>query len=210
MADDKILHSQRLMRVENIFQGECNGTWDDHCESALSEFRHQSDLLAEELGSFDKRTEENIRSLRLIAQREARLFMGRLRDAGLKQSGYTVKIICGTRTYPEQAALYAKGRTLPGRKVTKKGPGQSFHNFGLAWDIGVFSQSGAYLTDKKLYKKVGQLGSEPSLAWGGSSWRFLFFRDYPHYQLETASQAGIGRLRKSFEQGVACPLHAAV
>jgi peptidoglycan L-alanyl-D-glutamate endopeptidase CwlK len=206
MTDDKILHSQRLMKAENIFQGECTGLWDDQCQAALTEFNCRCDLLAAELGRFDERSEVHIRSLRLVAQREARLFMGRLRDAGLERSGYTVKIICGTRTYPEQAALYAKGRSQPGRKVTKKQPGESYHNFGLAWDIGVFSHSGAYLTDKNLYKKVGQLGSVPSLTWGGGSWRFLFFRDFPHYQLEAASQTGIGRLRESFEQGTACPL----
>jgi hypothetical protein len=34
----------------------------------------------------------------------------------------------------EQAALYAKGRTSGGRIVTKAKPGQSYHNYGLAFD----------------------------------------------------------------------------
>ncbi|MEZ5536372.1 MAG: M15 family metallopeptidase [Thiolinea sp.] len=206
MVDETLLHSQRLLKVENLFQGQCNGLLDDDCRTAIDEFEHQSDLLAEELGTFDERTEKNIRTLRLVAQREARLFMQRLEAAGIAKSGYQVKIICGTRTYPEQADLYAQGRSKPGIRVTKKGPGESFHNFGLAWDVGVFTTSGAYLTDKAAYKKVGRIADAPELTWGGSSWRFLFFRDYPHYQLERASQAGLDQLRASFEQGTACPL----
>jgi hypothetical protein len=38
------------------------------------------------------------------------------------------------RTMEEQAKLYAKGRTSGGRIVTKAKPGQSFHNYGLAFD----------------------------------------------------------------------------
>lgn len=205
LSDNEVLHSQRLMRAENIFQGELTGAWDQECRSALSAFQQKSEQLAEEIGRFDRRTEANIRNLRLIAQREARLFMKRLHDAGLERSGYQVRIICGTRTYPEQSALYAQGRSQPGRKVTRKGPGESYHNFGLAWDIGVFSRSGAYLTDRKLYKKVGQVAKSPGLTWGGG-WRFLFFPDLPHYQLRNATQAGIHSLRDSFERGTACPL----
>ena len=34
-----------------------------------------------------------------------------------------------------QAKLYAKGRTAPGPKVTNAKPGQSFHNYGVAFDV---------------------------------------------------------------------------
>jgi len=34
----------------------------------------------------------------------------------------------------EQAALYAIGRTAPGKIVTKARPGESYHNHGLAYD----------------------------------------------------------------------------
>ena len=43
-------------------------------------------------------------------------------------------IYCGRRTMEEQAALYAKGRTAGGKIVTKAKPGQSYHNYGLAFD----------------------------------------------------------------------------
>jgi hypothetical protein len=44
-------------------------------------------------------------------------------------------IYCGRRTMEEQAALYAKGRTDGSSKiVTKAKPGESYHNYGLAFD----------------------------------------------------------------------------
>lgn len=40
----------------------------------------------------------------------------------------------GFRSNERQAELYCLGRTLPGRIVTNAMPGQSFHNYGLAFD----------------------------------------------------------------------------
>ena len=39
------------------------------------------------------------------------------------------------RTFAEQNALYAQGRTKPGPIVTNAQAGQSYHNYGLALDI---------------------------------------------------------------------------
>lgn len=41
----------------------------------------------------------------------------------------------GFRTYGEQTALWAQGRTRPGKIVTNAMGGQSAHNFGLAIDF---------------------------------------------------------------------------
>jgi len=43
-------------------------------------------------------------------------------------------IYCGFRSYEQQAALYSLGRSAPGRIVTKARPGESYHNYGLAFD----------------------------------------------------------------------------
>lgn len=51
----------------------------------------------------------------------------------------TGKAICRyaytLRTFAEQDALYAQGRTTPGKVVTQARGGQSAHNFGAAIDI---------------------------------------------------------------------------
>lgn len=39
------------------------------------------------------------------------------------------------RTFAEQDALFAQGRTKPGAVVTKARGGQSYHNYGLAIDV---------------------------------------------------------------------------
>jgi peptidoglycan L-alanyl-D-glutamate endopeptidase CwlK len=58
------------------------------------------------------------------------------------QSRIEPLIYCGRRTMEEQAALYAKGRTAGGRIVTKSKPGESYHNYGLAFDWVPLKQSG--------------------------------------------------------------------
>jgi peptidoglycan L-alanyl-D-glutamate endopeptidase CwlK len=97
-------------------------------------------------------------------------------------SGVTIKIISGLRTYAEQDALYAQGRTAPGDIVTNARGGFSNHNFGIAFDIGVF-EGNKYLPDSPKYKAVGVLGVELGLEWGGN-WKTIV--DQPHYQLRPA------------------------
>ncbi len=94
--------------------------------------------------------------------------------------GISIRIISGLRTYAEQDALYAQGRTKPGNIVTNAPAGYSNHNFGLAFDIGVFDASGKYQGNSPLYAKVGPLGESIGLAWGG---RWKTMPDPPHYEL---------------------------
>ena len=91
-----------------------------------------------------------------------------------------VKIICGTRSYREQDKLYQQGRTLPGTIVTKAKSGYSNHNFGIAFDLGVFV-NGKYEEGDKLYRKLhADCGCPDGFLWGGD-WRSM--PDTPHYQL---------------------------
>ena len=50
-------------------------------------------------------------------------------------AGLDVLVTCTYRSMAEQADLYARGRTAPGKKVTNAKPGQSAHNYGLALDF---------------------------------------------------------------------------
>lgn len=89
----------------------------------------------------------------------------------------TIKIISGLRSYEEQDELYAQGRTKPGKVVTKAKGGQSWHNHGCAFDVGVFEGS-SYLGESPHYRAVGELGESLGLEWGGR-WKF---KDDPHFQ----------------------------
>lgn len=70
-------------------------------------------------------------------------------------------------------------RTAPGPIVTKARGGESTHNFGIAFDIGVFEGT-KYLPESSRYMAVGALGIELGLEWGGSWESFV---DKPHFQL---------------------------
>jgi hypothetical protein len=75
------------------------------------------------------RTLKNIDTLEVRFQRQVRGWLNEM-----VASKITPLIYCGRRTMEEQAGLYAKGRTKPGKIVTKAKPGQSYHNYGLAFD----------------------------------------------------------------------------
>ena len=85
----------------------------------------------------------------------------------------------GFRSFAEQNALYAKGRTQPGAIVTNAKGGQSSHNFGKAFDI-------CFLINKKdtyvgPWEKVGAIGEKCGLVWGG---RWTKFVDKPHFEIK--------------------------
>lgn len=125
--------------------------------------------------TFDPRSEKHLKTLLPGAERVMRRLLRALLDAGLD-----AKIISGTRTYAEQAQLYAQGRTAPGPKVTNAPPGHSNHNFGLAVDIALFDD-GDYLESSPLYNKAGAIGKAMGLEWGGD-WKM---HDTPHFEVKT-------------------------
>ena len=79
-------------------------------------------------------------------------------------------------------------------KVTNARGGQSWHNFGLAWDFGIF-QDRNYLPNHPLYTTLGKLYAKiDGLEWGGT-WKS--FTDPPHLQLHQFGS--ISEARRSFE-----------
>lgn len=109
----------------------------------------------------------------------------------------TGKAICRfaytTRTFAEQDALYALGRTAPGKIVTNAKAGRSYHNYGLAFDIvllkdkdgsGTF-ESASWETDVDFdgdgvadWIEVVKICKDYGWSWGGD-WKFT---DKPHFE----------------------------
>lgn len=141
----------------------------------------------------DERSEGVIATLLPEAQTYARALV----HAAAAQ-GITIKVISGTRTYAEQDALYAKGRTAPGAKVTNARGGFSNHNFGIAFDVGIFSGA-KYVEESPLYKVVGTLGKGIGLQWGGD-WKSLV--DEPHFEYNPKGYT-LGQLRDRKSAGLA-------
>ena len=140
----------------------------------------------------DERSAKNIKTL----HPEVAILAARLIETAVAQ-GICVKVISGLRTYEEQNALYAQGRSKPGLIVTKAKGGYSIHNFGCAFDVGIFSPDGKkYYGEHAHYRRVGEIGEELGLEWGGR-WKFV---DEPHFQLtrgkslaEMRTSRGAGR-----------------
>jgi peptidoglycan LD-endopeptidase CwlK len=96
------------------------------------------------------------------------------------------------RTFEEQAALYAQGRSKPGNIVTNAQPGDSFHSYGLAVDLvldGMAKKPGAQWSwdtradlnadGRNDWMQMGQIAESCGLEWGGR-WKRL--PDLPHIQ----------------------------
>jgi peptidoglycan L-alanyl-D-glutamate endopeptidase CwlK len=112
-----------------------------------------------------------------------------VREAGLsafqeaEEKGLGVMIASGLRTYAEQNELYAQGRTKPGKVVTNAKAGESYHNFGMAFDFCVV-QRGQAVWDQTHphWKQFVRIAKSHGFDWGGD-WTNP---DYPHLQIKNA------------------------
>lgn len=195
LTREDVLFTQRLLKSQGLYTGRLDGSWGPKTEAAAAEANAQSLQLAARFQTFDFRSEDHIRTLHLKAQEAARIFLG----AFVNVQEYTVKIISGTRTYAEQNALYAVGRTREKNRkpVTNARGGGSNHNFGIAWDIGIFVK-GKYLGNSPFYKQAANvaLAATTGVEWGGN---WVTFVDRPHYQLVTGKP--LAKVRELFESG---------
>lgn len=186
---------QRILHLGGFDCGEVDGVRGRKTNAALEKWLLEADLYKKEYGSLDKRTEENLETLLPICQKLIRRwFLNKVRGWA-EMHDYQVKIICGTRTWGEQDALYQQGRTTAGKKVTNAKAGYSFHNYGIAFDIGVFDAKGRYLTNDEPYELLYKdCGSPDCFDWGGN---FKTLHDTPHYQYNEFGDTS-SKVRKKF------------
>ena len=136
--------------------------------------------------TLDDRSERNLATLHPEIQKRVATFIGAAKNLA-QPRGLDVRIISALRSYAEQDAIYAQGRTTPGRIVTHARAGHSNHNFGLSVDIGIFKGK-SYLDDHPLYDELGPLGESLGLEWGGR-WKKIV--DKPHYQFRPPWATGM-------------------
>ena len=104
----------------------------------------------------------------------------------LEQEHIAIRVVQGLRSWPEQDALFAQGRTIPGKRVTNCPGGHSYHNFGLAvdcvpdevWDDGKYTPD--WNSAHENWKRMEKIGESLGLE-NGADWRT--FPDAPHFQL---------------------------
>jgi len=191
------LFLQRYLRAAGLYHGEIDNIWGQKSRDAYNEFLEIS--LRIEGETFHYRSKKNIRWLLPQTQRMAVRFLNEM------DMGDNLRITSGLRTYREQNLLYDQGRKNPGPIVTKAKAGQSFHNFGLAFDVSIFDGEGKYverdrpeysdLADRFLLRCESVLdlrGLEAGAFW--KSWK-----DMPHYQIKLG--LSIRDVRERFESG---------
>jgi peptidoglycan LD-endopeptidase CwlK len=147
----------------------------------------------------DARTLKNIATLDPKARQQFADFARAAREIA-ENMGCEYVMICGNRTWAEQDALYARGRTEKGSRVTNARGGYSNHNFGIAADFGVF-RGKVYLDDAKpqIAEKVHKACAEVAEHYGltaGAYW--TLFQDLPHY--EVAVQMSMAKKREIYKQ----------
>lgn len=94
-----------------------------------------------------------------------------------KRLGIDLHVVQALRTIEEQNALYAKGRTAQGSIVTNAKGGDSYHNYGLAFDVAPFVNGKLDYNIK--WEPVAAIGKEHGFKWGGD---FKSIKDKPHFE----------------------------
>jgi peptidoglycan L-alanyl-D-glutamate endopeptidase CwlK len=134
----------------------------------------------------DNITKQRIQTLHPSVRTEMELIVNECNKA--LSSTSQVRITQALRTIKEQDALYAQGRTAPGKVVTNAKGGTSNHNYGFAVDIVLIIDGKTASWDvKKDWDKDGlsdwdecvKIFAKHGWTWGGN---FVTFKDMPHFE----------------------------
>lgn len=97
-----------------------------------------------------------------------------------KKQGIDLLVTSTYRDNASQDALYAQGRTTPGKIVTNAKAGQSWHNYRCAVDVvPIVAGKPRWDVKDEVWQQVGALGKAAGLEWAGD-WKK--FKEYPHFQ----------------------------
>jgi len=110
-------------------------------------------------------------------------------------NGIDILVTSTYRDNESQNALYAQGRTTPGKKVTNAKAGESWHNYRCAIDV-VPLRNGKPVWDGNdpIWQKVGQYGREAGLEWAGDWKRFKELAHFQYTGGKTLAQLRAGEL----------------
>jgi RHS repeat-associated protein len=171
----------KVYQLKNNYRARFENT-DINWGGTLSE-KHYTELQAKsnDLGTVqdafitgDAVSDKRIQSLHPAIRMQATDF---IKEANTSSDATLIRVAQGFRTYAEQDAIYAEGRTTPGKIVTWVKGGFSNHNFGLAFDIvGITNGILDYNLD---WNSLSTLGKSKGFEWGGD-WKKN--KDMPHFE----------------------------
>ena len=97
-----------------------------------------------------------------------------------RDEGIDLLVTSTYRDHESQNALYAQGRTKPGKIVTNAKGGQSFHNHRCAVDVvPLVNGKPNWNVKDPVWQKLGELGKQAGLEWAGDWPRF---KEMAHFQ----------------------------
>lgn len=114
---------------------------------------------------WDPISERRLLTLHPAIRKVVRKFINKAEDEGI-----FLRITDAFRSFEEQAKLPSS--------VTNAGPGQSYHNYGLAIDV-VEMKDGGPLWVNPRWERIGQIGKSFGFEWGGD-WTSIV--DQGHFQ----------------------------
>lgn len=89
-------------------------------------------------------------------------------------------VIQGLRSFAESDALYQQGRNgHPGPIVTNAPAGESYHNYGLAFDFAMVTNGKDDYSVGPHWMQVVSTMEKHGMFWGGN---FSSPKDYPHFE----------------------------
>jgi len=118
---------------------------------------------------------------------KVRAFMAKCQALGIP-----FDITSSHRTWEQQSKLYAQGRTTEGPVVTQAKAGESYHNYGLAFDF-IPIVNGKRKYDSVTMERIGKLAEKEGFNWGDE------FNDRPH--IEYKQYGTISKLRALYNSG---------
>ncbi len=189
VLNNNVMAVQKLLKSRGLYDGAIDGWYGSKTEDAVRRFQSESGLYPTQI--VDPRTRQklfnphpkehfetrptsiDLSSLNPRVAAMARNFLELTRKHNLD-----VRIITAFRSWEEEDKLYAQGRWTPGQIVTNARGGDSYHNWGLAFDAAPY-EHGKMSMDVAKFKQMGALGEQAGLKWGGT---FRAIVDYPHFQ----------------------------
>ena len=128
--------------------------------------------------SFSKHVLDNnvrkIGGLHPAIRKDATAFL----DHFLQEEQTELFITHGFRTFEEQDLLFDKGRGTGTKIVTFAKGGESYHNYGLAFDVIPWNYKD-HIADYQNWSIIGAVGKRFGFTWGGD---FETFHDRRHFQ----------------------------
>ena len=189
VLNNNVMAVQKLLKSRGLYSGTVDGWYGPKTEEAVRRFQSENGLYPTQI--VDPRTRQKLfnphpkdhfetrpTSIELSSLNPRVAAMARKFLELTKKNNMDVRIITAFRSWDEEDKLYAQGRWAPGQIVTNARGGDSYHNWGLAFDAAPFEQ-GKMSTDVAKFKQMGALGEQAGLKWGGT---FRAIVDYPHFQ----------------------------